>query len=88
MENKATFATIIASVFLLIYLVLINFEGPFTIIMAMFAISPLVLVLLAIAILKFGVYKGADLGDREWGYQDFEPEREEEYEGLLSGKRK
>ena len=87
MENKATFATIIASVFLLIYLVLINFDGPFAIIMSMFAISPLVLIWLAISILKFGIYKGPDLNEREWGYQDFEPDVEEEYEGLLSGKK-
>lgn len=72
MTSRVNIATLVTTVFLLVYVFLINIDGPFKIIMAMFAISPVLVLWVAYSVLRFGKYKGAGLGEKEWGYQDFE----------------
>jgi hypothetical protein len=69
-KNSVT-AVIIASIYLIVYILLLQLN-TFTIIAALlFFFSPALLVWLAITILKNDVYKGRELKDEEhWGYQD------------------
>lgn len=87
MKNKAHFITLLATLYVLIYVILINRDVPFPLIMSLFAISPLVIIYTAFAILKFDIYNGPELKSDEWGYQDapsLHPEREDDsYDGLL-----
>lgn len=69
--NKANFSIAVASIFLICYLLLHGFDGPFSALMLMFALSPFVIIWMAIMILKHGVFRGQELKeDEEYGYCD------------------
>jgi hypothetical protein len=70
MLKNPTVAAIAATVYLVIYSVLLQFSGAFDAAFAMFLFGPVLLLWLVITVLKFGKYKGKGLGKNEYGYQD------------------
>ena len=70
MFRKPIFAVIVVSIILLVYCVLLNTNAPPALSYFIFSISPLLLIWLAYTILRFGIYKGKNLDEEEWGYQD------------------
>ena len=87
MKNKAHVVTFLATLYILIYVVLIDMNAPYPLILSLFAISPLVILFTAFAILKFDIYNGPELHSDEWGYQDkpaLRPDKDDDtYDGLL-----
>ena len=70
MFRKPVFAVIVVSIFLLVYCVLLNSGAPSSISFFIFSVSPFLLIWLAYTVLRFGIYKGTELNEAEWGYQD------------------
>jgi hypothetical protein len=71
MLKHPSITTLFATVYLLVYVVLLQFNiaGSFTFVLFFF--SPILLSLLAYSIIRYGVYNGKELHDDEhWGYQD------------------
>ena len=66
------FPIIAASLFLLIYQILPYVGAKTIFIVAMFVLSPFVVIWMVIRVLKDGEYKGKELKD-EWGYEDYDP---------------
>lgn len=63
-----TFATI----FLLVYVALINFEANAGLVLGMFTFSQFMVVALAYIVVRHGVYDGKDFEeDQEFGYEDY-----------------
>lgn len=63
--------TIFATVYLLLYVLLLQLEDTPNISLILFFFSPLVLIALAYSIIRYGSYEGRELEDHEhWGYQD------------------
>jgi hypothetical protein len=63
-------AVIFVTVFLFLYVALLQFENTFGIAMLMFLASPFLLVWMVITVLRSGKYNGPALGENEFGYQD------------------
>lgn len=75
MISKSSFAAIGATVYLLAYLVFLQSDLFADVSAILFALSPAMLVWLTITVIRYGTYKGKELGEDEWGYQDF-PDKE------------
>lgn len=58
----------LATAYLIAYCILIRVEPGIA--MILFLFSPLVLCWMVYAVLKYAQYKGRELGDEEYGYQD------------------
>ena len=74
MLKRPFIVTIVATVYLLVYVVMLqlNILPNFTAIL--FFLSPLLLAALAYSIIRYGTYAGPELEDEEhWGYQDRQP---------------
>jgi hypothetical protein len=63
-------AIILLSFYLLCYAVLLNFEVTYKIAFIMWMLSPLLIISTVIYVLKFGIYNGPELGEKEFGYTD------------------
>lgn len=61
-------AAVLASFYLLLYIVLLQYRPEDAMIMCLF--SPFVIAIMAYVILKDGNYKGRRLNDDEFGYAD------------------
>jgi hypothetical protein len=70
MLQKPAFVTAMVTAYLVLYYILFHAGAAETIITAMFAASPVLVVWMALTIIKHGKYTGAELGEDEWGYQD------------------
>ncbi len=69
-KNSAT-AAIIATIYLIVYILLLQLDYLSFFAALLFFFSPALLIWLAITILKNDVYKGRELKEEEhWGYQD------------------
>jgi len=69
--KKFKIAIIFATVYLLVYVLLIQINFDYAFIFIMFSFSPVVLVYMVYQILKNGRYLGKELGANEaYGYQD------------------
>lgn len=69
--KNALFAVIFTSVYLIVYLIFLNSVYGLNTALAMFAFSPVIMVVLVIFVLKYGEYNGRELKkDEEWGYGD------------------
>lgn len=67
--------TIFATAYLLLYVMLLQWESSPNISLVMFFFSPIVVLALAYSIIRDGKYNGKELADKEhWGYQD-EPDK-------------
>lgn len=63
--------TLFATIYLLVYVVLLQFNLASNVTWTMFFLSPVLLVLLAYSIIRYGKYSGRELNeDQEWGYSD------------------
>ena len=71
MLRNPDFATAFVTVYLVIYTILFHTGASENVLTVLFAISPFLVIWMAITILKHGKYTGAPLADEdEWGYQD------------------
>ena len=83
-DNKAHIATLLVSLFLVTYVILVFTGGPYSLVIAMFSISPVLIAWMVYSILKFDKYDGPGLKGKDWGYQDRPDLSEDEaYDGLL-----
>ena len=74
MLRKPAFATAFVTAYLVLYYILFYAGASEDIITTLFALSPFLVIWMAIVILKRGKYTGAELNENEeWGYQDKEP---------------
>ncbi len=74
MLRNDVFAAAVTTIYLVIYVALIQFENTQPYAIGMFIFSPLLVCWMVITIIKFGKYKGPSLGDDEFGYQDVDKE--------------
>jgi hypothetical protein len=71
MLKKSAFATIFVTAYLVLYYILFYAGATETIISAMFAVSPFLVVWMVVTIIKHGKYTGTSLSEnQEWGYED------------------
>ncbi len=64
-------ATILVTLYLLVYTVLHQSGASLTLLSVMFVASPFLVIWMAYTILKHASYNGRELNeDEEWGYQD------------------
>ncbi len=69
--KKFKIAIFFATIYLLVYVFLIQINFSHTVIYILFSLSPVVLIYMVYQILKNGTYTGKDLGsDEAFGYQD------------------
>lgn len=67
-------STLLATIYLFAYVVMLQFNLLPDVTMIMFFLSPFLLLTLAYSILRYGKYDGPELKDDEhWGYQDRQP---------------
>ena len=71
MLRKPAFAITTASLYLLLYLIFIFYSASPSLVMLMFAFSPLLIIWMAYIIIRYGTYTGEELKENEeWGYED------------------
>lgn len=69
-------ATILVTIYLVIYTLLHHAGASLQLLGAMFLLSPFLVIWMAYTILKFAPYHGKELeNDEEWGYQDIEKDK-------------
>lgn len=69
--QKHKFATILVTVYLVVYVLLHQAGASLELLGTMFLLSPFLVIWMAYTILKYAPYKGKELGaDEEWGYAD------------------
>lgn len=72
MMPKDVFSAAFVTAYLVIYCELLQFESTKGIAVAMFLLSPFLLIWMVYMVLKHGRYDGKELGDEEFGYQDMD----------------
>jgi len=71
MLRNPAFATTVVTGYLALYYILFYTGASESVITAMFACSPILMVWMAITIIKYGKYTGKELREHEeWGYED------------------
>ncbi len=70
MLRNAGFAIAFVTLYLLVYTLLIQFPAGFTAGLIMLMISPFLVCWLVYTVLKYGIYTGPELGNKEFGYED------------------
>jgi hypothetical protein len=71
MLKHYSIVTAFATIYLLVYVVLLQLNWASNVTWAMFFLSPVLLVSLAYSIIRYGKYSGRELNeDQEWGYSD------------------
>lgn len=71
MLKRPSILTIIATLYLLVYVVTLQLNILPNVTGTLFFLSPLLLLALAYSIIRYGTYDGQELKDDEhWGYQD------------------
>ncbi len=72
MHKNPTFAAVFATVYLLVYVIVLQLDFLPNVTTVLFFFSPALLVWLAYTVIRHGKYTGTDLKeDEEWGYQDW-----------------
>lgn len=66
------FATLFVTAYLVLYAVFTANNTPYSVVTAMFVLSPFLVIWMAFTVLKYARYPGKELNDEEWGYQDKE----------------
>jgi hypothetical protein len=78
MLKRPAISTVFATIYLLLYILLLNTEDAPDISFILFFFSPIVLIALAYSIIRYGKYGERELADHEhWGYQD-RPEKNQD----------
>lgn len=71
MLKKSAFAVLITTIMVVLYNILPQFTGSFTLAGIIFIASPFLMLWMVYTILRFGKYDSKELADKEgWGYQD------------------
>jgi hypothetical protein len=71
MLKRPSILTIIATLYLLVYVVMLQLNILPNVTGTLFFLSPLLLLALSYSIIRYGTYDGQELNDDEhWGYQD------------------
>ncbi|HLO38243.1 MAG TPA: hypothetical protein VK173_07135 [Lacibacter sp.] len=71
MLKHYSIVTAFATIYLLVYVVLLQLNWASNVTWPMFFLSPVLLVSLAYSIIRYGKYSGRELNeDQEWGYSD------------------
>jgi hypothetical protein len=71
MLKHPSIVTLLATIYLLVYVVLLQFNLASDLTWTLFLLSPILLVSLAYSIIRYGSYSGKELNEnQEWGYQD------------------
>ncbi|MEO6670807.1 MAG: hypothetical protein ABIN36_15110 [Ferruginibacter sp.] len=70
MIRKDIFSVCLVSIYLLIYIELLQFDNTQKYGIIMFLFSPFLICWMVYTVLKHGKYKGRELNDDEFGYQD------------------
>jgi hypothetical protein len=69
--NKVSIAILLSTIYLIVYVLLIQLNMLESVVLIMFATSPLIVLLLAYIIIAKGKYEGGNLqDDSHWGYED------------------
>ncbi|HVM88578.1 MAG TPA: hypothetical protein VMT76_10365 [Puia sp.] len=68
--RRNNFAVGVVTIYVLIYCLLLQFEGFFHYAMLMVLTSPVLIGWMVFTILKQGKYSGPEMGNDEFGYQD------------------
>lgn len=63
-------AVCLVTIYLAVYCTLIQFDASRNYGLMMLLCSPVFIVWMVVTVLKYGKYKGRELGDDEFGYQD------------------
>ena len=63
---------VIVTLYLVVYCILIQNPSTETLAIGMWIVSPVIIVWTVYVVLKHGIYKGKQLGEREYGYSDRE----------------
>ena len=72
--NRANFSILFASLYLLLFLVLLHTSYDKAV-WSLFLLSPLVVIYMVYSVLRYGVYTGTELKEgEEWGYEDVDKE--------------
>lgn len=69
-QTNDIFAIWLSTAYLVLYILLLQFERTQEYAVYMLLFSPVLVVWLVYTILKYGIYEGQELGDDEFGYQD------------------
>lgn len=75
MFRNDVFSAAVTTIYLVIYVALMQFESTQGFAIIMFVFSPLLVCWMLIMILKYGKYNGPSLGKDEWGYQDVDKDQ-------------
>lgn len=68
--KRDSFAAVLVTVYIIIYLFLLQYESPLRISILMVLFFPVVLLWMIYTFLKCGQHHASELGDDEFGYQD------------------
>jgi hypothetical protein len=74
MKHNDLFSVSLVTGYLFIYCVLSQIEAAFQYTLLMFLFSPVLVIWMVYTVLKHGVYNGPSLGNKEFGYQDRNPD--------------
>jgi len=71
MFRSSSFSIAATSIYLLVYLILLNLTVPLELVLLMLTFSPVLILWMVYMVLKYGHYTGRELeDDEEWGYED------------------
>lgn len=70
MLRNDIFSAVVVTIYLVVYVVLLQFESTQFYGFRMLIFSPLLLCRMIYTVLKYGKYEGPELGEDEFGYQD------------------
>lgn len=70
MMSRAMVSIWMATAYLIIYCLLLQFDNSLQFAFMMLLFSPVLVVWMVYTVLKHGKFNGPSLGDREFGYQD------------------
>jgi hypothetical protein len=71
MFRKPAFSITLTSIYLLVYLILLQVAVPLQLMLLLLAVSPFLLLWMFYTVLRYGKYTGTELkDDQEWGYED------------------
>ncbi len=71
MLRNAIFSTVVVTIYLVSYCIMLQFESTRDYAVAMFFLSPIIVCWMVYTVIRYGKYNGRELAkDDEFGYQD------------------
>jgi hypothetical protein len=70
MANKDIFSIYLATLYLIAYIILLQFETTIDYAIVMSLFSPLLICWMVYSVLRYSKYNGPELGNEEFGYRD------------------